>query len=136
MRREPGPDSRGGVRELVILIGLPGAGKTSFYRMHLASTHVHVSKDLMRNRRDRQTRQLALVDEALAAGRSVVVDNVNATAGDRAALIEVGRRRGAAVVGYHLRTPAEECARRNRGRTGRERVPDVAIFAASKRLEP
>ena len=86
--------------ELVILIGLPGAGKSSFYRDRFAATHLHVSKDLMRNRRDQQMRQLALIDEALATGRSVVVDNVNATAADRAALIDAARRRVAAVVGY------------------------------------
>ena len=121
--------------ELVILIGLPGAGKTSFYRARFAPTHVHVSKDLMRNRRDRQKRQLALIDEALATGRSVVVDNVNATAADRAALIEAGRRRGAAIVGYVFPTTVGECARRNRGRAGRERVPEVAIRAAAKRFQ-
>jgi len=123
------------VAELVILIGLPGAGKTTFYRTRFASTHVHVSKDLMRNRRDRQQRLLALIDEALVAGRSVVVDNVNATVADRAALIQAARRRGAAVVGYAVDTDIEECSRRNRGRVGRERVPEVAIRAAAKRFQ-
>jgi len=123
------------VAELVILIGLPGAGKSSFYRDRFAVTHAHVSKDLMRNRRDRQARQLALIDEALAAGRSVVVDNVNATAADRAALIDAARRRNAPVVGYVFTTNATECSRRNRSRTGRERVPEVAIRAAAKRFE-
>jgi predicted kinase len=121
--------------ELVILIGLPGAGKTSFHRARLARTHVHVSKDLMRNRRDRQARQMALVDEALAAGRSVAIDNINATVADRAVLIEAGRRRGATVVGYVLHADAAECSRRNRARVGRERVPEVAIRAAAKRFE-
>jgi len=123
------------VAELVILIGLPGAGKSSFYRDRFAATHVHVSKDLMRNRRNRQTRQLALIDEALATGRSVVVDNVNATAADRAALIDAARRRNAAVVGFVFTTSAPECSRRNRNRAGRERVPEVAIRAAAKRFE-
>ena len=121
--------------ELVILIGLPGAGKSSFYRDRFAATHVHVSKDLMRNRRSRQTRQLALIDAALAAGRSVVVDNVNATAADRAALIDTARRRNAAVIGYVFMTSATECSHRNRNRAGRERVPEVAIRAAAKRFE-
>jgi predicted kinase len=116
-------------------MGLPGAGKTSFQRARLAGTHVHVSKDALRNRRDRQRRQLELVDEALAAGRSVVVDNVNATAADRAALIQVARRRGAVVVGYLLAAEVGECLRRNRGRLGRARVPDVAVHAAAKRFE-
>ena len=122
--------------ELAILAGLPGAGKTTFYRERLAATHEHVSKDRMPNRRDRQAHQLALIDDALAHGRSVAVDNVNATVADRAALIEVGRRHGARVVGYVLDTPAGECARRNRTRSGRARVPDVGVFAAAKRWQP
>jgi len=124
------------VPELVIMIGLPGAGKTSFHRARFAPTHVHVSKDLMRNRRDRQQRQLALIDEALAAGRSVVVDNLNVTAADRAALIGAARRRRASVIGYVFSTDVGESIRRNRGRAGRERVPVVAIHTAAKRFQP
>jgi predicted kinase len=121
--------------ELVILIGLPGSGKTTFYRERLAATHVHVSKDLLRNRRDKQSRQMALVEEALANGRSVAIDNVNVTVGDRAPLIAAGRRHGARVVGYALATPAADCLARNRERTGADRVPAVAIHAAAKRFE-
>jgi predicted kinase len=122
--------------ELVVLIGPPGAGKTSFHRARFAPTHVHVSKDLMPNARSRQERQLALVDDALAAGRSVVVDNTNPTLADRAALIAAARRRGAAVVGYVLATSLAESSRRNRGRTGRARVPEVAIRTWAKRFQP
>jgi predicted kinase len=133
--------ARGAHPELAILIGLPGAGKTSFYRARLADTHVHVSLDVLRDRRERGSRtagpakrQETLVDEALAAGRAVAVDNVNATAADRARLVAIARRRGVPVVGYLLDTVAGECLRRNAGRVGRERVPDVAVFAARKRF--
>lgn len=122
--------------QLVILIGLPGSGKTSFYRSRFASTHVHVSKDLMRNRHDRQAHQLALIDAALASGQPVVVDNVNATVADRATLIEAARKRSARIVAYHLDVAAAECLQRNRNRTGRERVPAVAIHTAAKRFQP
>ena len=61
-------------QELVIFIGLQASGKTSFYRSRLAQTHVHISKDLMRNNRRPERRQQQLVREALSAGRSLVVD--------------------------------------------------------------
>jgi len=121
--------------ELVILVGLPGSGKTSFYRERFADSHEHISKDLMRNRSDRQARQLALIDAALAGGRSVVVDNINASIADRAELIAVGRRREATIAVYALTTGAADCIERNRARTGKERVPVVAIHTAAKRMQ-
>ena len=122
--------------ECVILIGLPAAGKTSFYRERFAGTHDHVSKDLMRNTRRPQWRQEHLVAESLAAGRSVVIDNTNPSADVRAPLIALARAQGAEVTGYYFPTEAGDALRRNRTREGRDRVPDVAIFTVRKRLEP
>ena len=69
--------------ELVIFVGLQGAGKSTFYRTFFASTHDLVSKDRLRNNRKPARRQVHLIEEALAAGRSVVIDNTNPTAEDR-----------------------------------------------------
>jgi predicted kinase len=124
-----------GVAECVILIGLPGSGKSSFYRQHFADTHDHVSRDAMRNNRRPQRREDRVLAEALAAGRSVVVDNTNPDVAIRAALIAAARRHGADVIGYVFPTEARDALRRNRGRSGRDRVPDVAIFTTRKRLE-
>ena len=63
--------------ELVIFVGLQGSGKSTYYREHFAATHEHVSKDLMKNARDREAKQQLVVEKALAEGRSVVVDNTN-----------------------------------------------------------
>jgi predicted kinase len=124
-----------GQPELAILVGLPGSGKTSFVRAHL-SRHVHVSKDLMPHARARDGRQLALVKGALAAGRSVVVDNINPRVADRAPLIAAAREHHARVVGYMFEADVKECLQRNRQRQGRARVPDVAIFTTARRMEP
>jgi predicted kinase len=122
--------------ECVILIGLPAAGKSTFFRQRFAGTHEHVSKDLLRNNRRPQRRQEQLIAESLASGRSVVVDNTNANVAVRAPLIALARRHGADVVGYFFVTEAGDALRRNRARTGRDRVPDVAIFTVRKRLQP
>jgi predicted kinase len=122
--------------ECVILIGLPGAGKTTFFRERFAASHDHVSKDEMRNNRRPGRRQDQLLDAALAAGRSVVVDNTNPSVAVRAPLIAAARRHGADVIGYFFPVDARDALRRNRAREGRARVPDVAIFTTRKRLEP
>jgi predicted kinase len=121
--------------ELVIFIGLQGAGKTSFYRARFAETHALVSKDRLRNNRRPGRRQRQLIEEALQAGQSVVVDNTNPTAQERAELIELARRHRATVTGYYFESRLEDCLERNRQRTGKERVPDVALFAVTRKLQ-
>lgn len=133
----PRPEGHPGSRpELVILVGLPASGKTTFYRRRFAATHAHVSRDVLGRGRDPKGRQRALVTEALGAGRSVVVDNTNARAAERAELIALGRGAGARVVGYHVESTPREAIARNRQREGSARVPPAAIHAIAKRLEP
>jgi predicted kinase len=122
--------------ELVIFVGLQGSGKSTFYRERFAETHAHVSMDLLRNNAKPRRRQEQLIAEALAAGRSVVVDNTNATPAHRAPLIALGRAHGATIVGYYFATLVADALKRNRQRAGRERVPDVAIYATAKKLVP
>jgi predicted kinase len=121
--------------ECVILIGLPASGKSTFYRERFGGTHELVSKDAMRHNRRPQRRQEQLIEASLAAGRSVVVDNTNPLVSERASIIAIARRHGAQVAGYFFPTEARDALRRNRARQGRDRVPDVAIFATRKRLE-
>jgi predicted kinase len=120
--------------ELVILIGLQGSGKSTFYRQRFAQMHELVSKDLFRNNSNPARRQRQLIEEALQAGRSVVVDNTNPTREVRAELVRLGRRHGATVLGYYFEAQVTESLARNALREGRGRVPDVAIFATMKKL--
>jgi predicted kinase len=122
--------------ELVIFVGLQAAGKSSFYRTRFAETHTLVSKDLLRNSRNRQARQLTLIDQALRRGESVVVDNTNPRVEDRSPIIMLGGEFDARIIGYWFEAPFSECLRRNARRPGRARVPDVAIHATKARLVP
>jgi hypothetical protein len=76
------------------------------------------------------------IAEALAAGRSVVVDNTNPSVSERAAIIETARSCGARVVAYFFTSPLSECLSRNAARSGAVRVPEVGLFATVKKLVP
>ena len=98
--------------EAVVFVGLQASGKSSCYRCCFAATHDHISKDAWH----RQRRQLRLIDEALAAGRSVVVDNTNPAPEDRRPLVAAIRARGAAAVAVWFPASVGEYLARNRRR--------------------
>ena len=122
--------------QLIIFIGIQGSGKSSYYHRHFAATHVYVSKDLKKNVRNRDVRQSQMIDEALAAGKPVVVDNTNPTPVVRAPLIALGRTHGARVVAYVFDVAPKVAVARNRTREGKARVPDVVIYVTAKKLVP
>ncbi|MDB4979348.1 MAG: hypothetical protein JWM82_100 [Myxococcales bacterium] len=120
--------------EVIILIGLQGAGKSTFRSQRFAETHAVVSKDLLRNDRRPERRQRHLMLAALASGMSVVVDNTNPSVGERASIIDAAREAGARVRGYFFDSPLPECAARNDLRPAQTRVPRVGLLDAARRL--
>jgi predicted kinase len=122
--------------ELILLIGLQAAGKTTFYRQRFADGYTHVSMDLLRNNPHPARRQAQLIEEALQAGHSVVVDNTNPTAEVRAPLIALGKQHGYTIIGYYFPPDVAASLQRNGGREGKAKVPPVAIYATRKKLQP
>ena len=118
------------------MVGLQGCGKSTWVREHLADTHTVVSKDHWPNARKRQARQLRLVAELLAAGRSVVVDNTNPSREERAPLVALARAAGVPARAVWLDVPFRICLARNLAREGRARVPMRGLLAAQKRMTP
>jgi predicted kinase len=122
--------------ECIILVGLPAAGKSTFYKDKFAKSHVHISKDLWPNAGGREARQQTMLVETLATGKSVVIDNTNPTTAERARIIRTAHEHTARVIGYFFDVNTRAAVARNATRTGRDKVPNVAIFTTAKRLQP
>jgi predicted kinase len=122
--------------ELILFVGLPGSGKTSFYEKYFQTTHAHISKDRFPRSLNKAKRQRALLDFYLSAKKSVVVDNVNATLAQRAEVIEQTRNYDARIIGYWFQADVAESIARNEKRLGKSKVPKVAIYTAAKKLQP
>jgi predicted kinase len=121
--------------EIVLMMGLQASGKTTVVKARYASTHTVVSKDLLRRGRDVEARQRRLIEDSLAQGTSVVVDNTHASASSRATVMQMGRAAGARVVGIYMASSIEKCRERNSTRRGAACVPEVALRSTLKRLE-
>lgn len=119
------------VKTLVILMGLQGSGKSTFYRRFLADDFIRVNLDTLKTR----NKEAELVEECLAKGTSFAVDNTNPTKADRQRYIPVAREHGYKVVGYFMESKLKDCMERNEKRQGKEKIPRTAIAATSNKLE-
>lgn len=117
--------------EMVLFIGIPASGKSSFYQERFFHTHVRVNRDMLKTRR----REDLLIRACLEGKTKFVVENTNLTRAVRAAYVSLAKQASFAVVGYFFESAAIDAVNRNKLRLESERVPAVAIWVANKRLE-
>lgn len=118
-------------KTVVIMMGVQGSGKSTFFADYLAGEFVRVNLDTLKTR----NRERLLIEECLSEGKSYAVDNTNPTRADRERYIPVARAAGYHVIGYRMLASVETCLVRNSGREGKARVPDVAIYATAHKFE-
>ncbi|MGB9244524.1 MAG: AAA family ATPase [Candidatus Acidiferrales bacterium] len=118
--------------EAVILVGVQGAGKSTFYGERFFDTHVRINLDMLRTRK----REQLLLSACLDAGQSFVVDNTNPQASDRARYIAPARAKGFRVIAYFFDVPLRDAMHRNNQRKVRQKIPPVAVAGTHKKLEP
>ena len=117
--------------EMVLFIGIPASGKSSFYKERFFLTHVRVNRDMLKTHR----REELLIKACLEGKTGLVIENTNLTRAVRAPYIDLAKRAGFKLAAYFFESPAIEAVNRNKLRPEVERVPAVAIWAANKRLE-
>ena len=115
--------------QLVLLIGIPASGKSTFYVREFVDTHVRINLDMLKTRH----RERLLLNACLEAKQPVVVDNTNVTAESRATYIKAGRAAGFEVVGYYFRSVIAESLERNARRD--RQVPERGVVGMASRLE-
>ena len=118
-------------RSIVILMGLQGSGKSTFYRTYLSDDFIRVNLDTLKTRH----KESRLVGECIANGFNYAIDNTNPTKQDRERYILPAKAAGYRVIGYFMESKIKECIERNSKRQGAEKIPERAIAATSNKLE-
>ena len=115
--------------ELVLLIGIPATGKSTFARDRFFGTHVRLNRDMLKTAH----RERVLFDACLSTSTALVVDNTNVTRAERARFIDPARSAGFRVRGFFFESKVRDALARNEAR-GRP-VPDAAVLGRSGELE-
>ena len=114
----------------VLFMGIPASGKSTYYARYFPE-YVRINLDTLHTRNKEQT----LLEACLLAGKPFVVDNTNPTKMDRQRYIAPAKAAGYQVEGYFFQSVVKDCVERNAQRTGKAKIPSVAVAAISNQLE-
>jgi len=117
--------------EAIIFIGIPGSGKSTFFRKTFFDTHVRINLDMLRTR----NREKILFEACLKAKQSFVIDNTNVQKVDRERYIQTAKEHGFSVIGYFFRSSLQECLIRNKSRPADRVVPEIGVKGRFGKLE-
>jgi protein phosphatase len=117
---------------LIVLVGAPGSGKTTWARRNgYGAVHVsqddlidaitpagfdHIYRPVYREAED------AIARAALRAGHTVIVDRTNRTRAHRERWLRIAREAQCPAVAIVMSTPLELCRQRNDERAGQRRL--------------
>jgi len=121
-------------QELVIMVGRPASGKSSFSKKYFVPKgYVHVNQDTMKTK----AVCLKAAKKALEDGKSVIIDNTNGGRAARAEYLALAKEKGVNARCFWLDTDLELCYHLNFHREKESqgtvrRIPDVAYNVFKK----
>ena len=118
-------------KTMVLMIGIQGSGKSTFYQNFLADSYVRVNLDTLKTRHQ----ESLLISDCLERSKSFVIDNTNPTKADRQRYIPLAKQAGYKVIGYFMESKLQICIARNNMRSGTAKIPSTAIAATSNKLQ-
>lgn len=118
--------------QIIMFVGIPGCGKSTFYKEQFFNSHLRISLDLL-NTRNKEQRFLNL---ALSLQQRVVIDNTNVLREERNKYITQAKEKRYEVVGYYFDSNLSNCLERNEKRSGKDRIEKVGVIAKFKQLQP
>lgn len=132
------------MQEIIILIGFPGSGKTTYWREKL-SDYIRISLyDLIHmvggNKKVAKKLELKCIERTLDMGFSVVIDRANLTRRRRAKIVDFARKKKVSVRALWFSVEEHIWQKRNKRRIAGEkesspRVPEDKIEDMKKEFE-
>lgn len=117
--------------QLIIFTGVQASGKSSFYLLNLAHSHLRINLDMLKTRH----RENMIFEACIASKTKMVIDNTNPTKADRARYIQKAKNASFEVISYYFETDLKSTLERNSYRTGKANIPEVGVRATYKKLE-
>jgi len=93
--------------ELILLIGRPGSGKSTFFQKHYVTTHTYVSQDVQGKVAHRQ-----LFEQAILLKQPIVVDRQNHIREQRKYYLDHAKKNGYKTKIIEFKVPKDLCERR------------------------
>ncbi len=117
--------------QLILLIGVQGAGKSTFCKQYFSDTHIRLNRDMLKTKH----RERLLFEACLASKTSTVIDKTNPTKLERENYIKPALQHHFEVIAYYFDVPFEEARERNNLRENKAKIPEVGLKSTLKKME-